>query len=370
VIAARCPSCAATFRAKDEYAGRRVKCPSCKEPLSLPAAADGAPPAAAPAPARTPPAAAPPARDPPRAATAAAPARGTARKSKGARPHPAGRRGTRSASAGPPGWLLPALGGIAVAGFGVWLFLNTRGPDIAATYQQGVEAMQRGDYDTAIARFMAVPADSVFQPRAGEQLAMARQQQELRGSLATTRDAASAYGILTRLKTDYVDRGPSHPDYAAHTRYLLVRAREFLERFPEDARASEVQDWFRYYAKVASPDTPPTVRDMQVEVSMRATAYLFEEALAAIAQYAEQPGHDAEAVARMREHLAEVGRSHWEDVKDRLQRSESFRPGDENWLYIRNATGRVLEVLAPLPELVVEAREWHERALAALAQGD
>ncbi len=37
-IKVKCGSCDAGFKAKDELAGRRVKCPKCKEPLTIPSA--------------------------------------------------------------------------------------------------------------------------------------------------------------------------------------------------------------------------------------------------------------------------------------------------------------------------------------------
>lgn len=37
-IKVRCGNCEAGFQAKDELAGRRVKCPKCKQPLTIPAA--------------------------------------------------------------------------------------------------------------------------------------------------------------------------------------------------------------------------------------------------------------------------------------------------------------------------------------------
>ncbi|MEL7496629.1 MAG: MJ0042-type zinc finger domain-containing protein [Planctomycetota bacterium] len=38
-IKVQCQNCSASFKAKDELAGRRVKCPKCKQPISIPAAA-------------------------------------------------------------------------------------------------------------------------------------------------------------------------------------------------------------------------------------------------------------------------------------------------------------------------------------------
>lgn len=35
-ISVTCPSCSATFSVKDEYAGKRAKCPTCAEPLTVP----------------------------------------------------------------------------------------------------------------------------------------------------------------------------------------------------------------------------------------------------------------------------------------------------------------------------------------------
>lgn len=39
-IAVECPACGARFRTKDEFAGKRAKCPKCTEVLTIPAAAD------------------------------------------------------------------------------------------------------------------------------------------------------------------------------------------------------------------------------------------------------------------------------------------------------------------------------------------
>lgn len=68
-----CPSCAKRFRARDESAGKKVKCPYCQAAVQVPSADDFAPesgPVAPPAPLLTPPA--PPVR-PPSARAAAAP---------------------------------------------------------------------------------------------------------------------------------------------------------------------------------------------------------------------------------------------------------------------------------------------------------
>jgi predicted Zn finger-like uncharacterized protein len=35
-VAVRCPSCSASFNVKDEYAGKRTKCPKCGGPLTIP----------------------------------------------------------------------------------------------------------------------------------------------------------------------------------------------------------------------------------------------------------------------------------------------------------------------------------------------
>jgi predicted Zn finger-like uncharacterized protein len=55
-IAVNCPHCSAAFNVKDEYAGKRAKCPSCKEPLTIPGVGDTVkmPPPAKPVAARKP----------------------------------------------------------------------------------------------------------------------------------------------------------------------------------------------------------------------------------------------------------------------------------------------------------------------------
>jgi predicted Zn finger-like uncharacterized protein len=37
-ISVECPSCLATFRVKEEYAGKRGRCPSCKGLVAIPSA--------------------------------------------------------------------------------------------------------------------------------------------------------------------------------------------------------------------------------------------------------------------------------------------------------------------------------------------
>lgn len=39
-ITVNCPSCSVTFKTKDDYAGKRAKCPKCGEPLTIPAVVD------------------------------------------------------------------------------------------------------------------------------------------------------------------------------------------------------------------------------------------------------------------------------------------------------------------------------------------
>ena len=39
-IAVTCPSCSVSFTAKDDYAGKRAKCPKCGEPLIVPGVTD------------------------------------------------------------------------------------------------------------------------------------------------------------------------------------------------------------------------------------------------------------------------------------------------------------------------------------------
>jgi hypothetical protein len=65
-------ACGKAFAAKDELAGKTVKCPSCQQPLKIPAGSSAAAPAAKPAPAK--PATAKPAAPQPAAKAAAKPA--------------------------------------------------------------------------------------------------------------------------------------------------------------------------------------------------------------------------------------------------------------------------------------------------------
>jgi hypothetical protein len=84
-------ACGKAFAAKDELAGRTVKCPSCQQPLKIPGAAPGKPPAkpGAPAPAAKPAATKPAATKPAAAKPSAAKPAATAKPAAAPRPAPA-----------------------------------------------------------------------------------------------------------------------------------------------------------------------------------------------------------------------------------------------------------------------------------------
>ena len=401
MIEATCPSCGASFKAKDEYAGKRVKCPRCKEPFAFPEAstaqAPRAPAKAAPAaPTRKPAPVAPkaPARATAPTAPAAAAGRATGaapatRGSEGAAAAagaPASRRspargGARAGRAhgghahaddhgGPPRWLLPALGGVIVLGVIALWIMHNQGPDTVRIYQQGIDAFQKGDYDTAIAAFESIPASDALAPGAREKLALAREQKALREQMGSAREAEVLYAKMLAVKQNYVEKnGPGYIDYAPDTRFLLILGKEFLEKFPGDPHAAEVQDWFRFYAKVASLDKPPTARDAWVEARWRAEALDYVEAVAVLDRYEALPDHDKEGLAQARKDLHAMAEVQWKGEKAKLERSGSFQVGNENWVRIRNATNRFLEATTPFPELAAEAREWNDKANAALQAG-
>lgn len=371
MIRVHCAACGATFGARDEHAGRRGKCSRCGAPVTVPSAAAAQPPApsATPAPAVSPAPAAPRAPAAPSAPVPAAVVRGAARAPSGGRREPRGRtrHGGESAE-GPPKWLLPALVVMVVGGVAGFFALRGGGPDAVKLVQAGREALQAGDYDAAIASLAQVPADSRLYGQAQEVLKEAQEQRAAILSAEARGDADRLAATLQSIRRDWIEKyGPSGKQYAEQTRYLLERAAEFVQRFPDDPRAVEYRGYPAYYARVASLDRPPTVRDVSVEIEWRAQAGEWREALAEVQAFAGRPDVAAEDVERLRREMREMADGEWQVVKGRLERREAFRPGDENWKQILSQTGTYLQSVAGIEGAGAEAREWHARAEAALA---
>ncbi len=359
MITVACSGCGASFHARDEHAGRRGRCPQCGAAVLVPAvaaaaAAPSAPHAAAPGPATAPSHGPHPA--PGRPAHA------------GPRPHGHRARGlhARELSSGPPVWLLPSIALVILFGVVAWFAMGQGGPDAVKLIQDGIDAGNQGDYAAAIAAFEQVPRDSSLYRDAQQRLTEAREQQEAVSTTRTQLEADVLAAKIESLRRDWVEKpGPAAPRYAAQTRYLLGRAREFTERFPDDPRAADMRALAVYYRNVASLDRPPTALDARVEIEWRAADRQYAAATAVIDELAAAPGADPGEVGDLREALLLMAESDWKNTKALLDRTLAFEPGNENWKQIHSRTSSYLAAIGTL-EVGAEARELFARASAAL----
>jgi hypothetical protein len=362
VIRVECSACGAAFQARDEHAGKRGRCPKCQAVVTVPAAT----PAPAPAPPAEP-------REPPVAAQRTSRAGGGAHRARAGAgsAHQASsfRKHGRQQPAGQPAWLLPALGAVvAVGAIAFFVVQSSGGPDPVKLIQDADSAVNRGDFDAAIAAYTAVPQDSRLHAKAQEGLKEAIEQRDTLAAGERLREAEILYLLVRSIRKDWVEKyGNTNPRYAAHTRYLLERSAEFVERFPDDPRAEELRGYPQYYRNVASLDRPPTSMDVSVAIEWRAQADEFNEAKAAIDAYAAQPGVPPEEVEKQRADLKLYADAAWKVVKARMERMGSLEAGNENWKHVRSQTATYLSKVSALADVGAEARELNAQAEAALS---
>jgi hypothetical protein len=252
---------------------------------------------------------------------------------------------------------------LAAIGIGVWW--STRGPDTVAIVQGGMDAMQRGDFATAVEEFERVPAGDALHAQAQEKAAEARELLAADASREASRMADNLHGVLERLRKDYVDAvGAAAPEYSPNCRYLLKRAREFLDRFPDDPRAADVESLFPYYAKVASLDKPPTEADVRAELGFRFQLGQYAEAMQAVDEAAARSEEVAGAADTLRAIVLEQAEDGWTRTLALLE--DAMAPGEENWNRVQARTRRYLESIEGLQGVGDAARALHERALAAM----
>jgi len=350
MIRVTCDACGAGFNARDELAGRKGKCPKCQAPIVVPAA-DGPATATGPAP-----------------AAAAAPAPAVSAGGGRRRASTGGRRRGGSRSSGGGLNVVVILAVVAGLAFAAWKMSTEEDPG-AAAFRTGMAAVQGGDVDAAIAAFERVPAESRFHAQAQENLAEVRQGRDAAAEAAESKKSGRHYDLITSLEKNYVlGLGADHPDYAPNARYLLKRAAEFVERFPDDEHSATFSQYGYKYAKVASLDAPPTEDDVMAEMRFRCilTSPNFPAAGAAIDEFARSANGDPAAVRRLTDWLQEQSLAWWERVKDTLRNSgRALEPGAENWQAIANATNRYLTEIRQVPGLTpsMEAQALYNKAI-------
>jgi hypothetical protein len=425
-------ACGAAFAVKPEFAGRKGKCPRCGQPVQVPgdgpaaATAGSAPPAATsassvPATARPAASAAPaashaapaaqhaapaaqhaapaaqhavaaarPAAPATHAPAAAAPARGAVvsgarreRAAGGARAKHGSRsvaqvhggEGGERRSAHPhrkdqPKWLIP-VAVLVVVGGGLVIFAMTSSTPSTTTFKRALEQTNAGHLDAAAALLKSIPAGDPMHDEAVAELARVSGLKAAGEAQLDARDADAIYAGLQSLRKDYVERaGPESKDYTPYCRYMLKRAREFLERFPDDPRATEVKGLFPYYAKVATLDTPPTPADVKAEIFLRSISRQFKDAKKAVDEYAQLPGADPAEVAALQEDLKSRALAAWRiDFVEPLRSDGDLEPGHENWRRIAARAQKYLASVEGLDGVSGEALEWQAKASKAMAAG-
>ncbi|MCB9896522.1 MAG: hypothetical protein H6825_00835 [Planctomycetes bacterium] len=269
MIKVTCEACGKSFGAKDELAGRKGKCPSCGAPIVVGSAA----PAAA-TPAARPAAAAGQGAAPVRAAPAPSvtPSSGGSRgwSSRGG----GSRRGGGSSKGGKDYTSITALAlvvaiGVAVAG---WFLSQDEGPN---PYFLGTEAKEKGHLEEALAWFEKVPADDPSYERAKGDIVAVRDMIAAQAANDARAHGDAAYQYVIDLEERFVDRngqGYLMPTYVPNARYMLKRAKEFLDSYPNDPRRGEIEKLMWKYSEVASLDKPPTVADVRAELGFRGGA--------------------------------------------------------------------------------------------------
>jgi hypothetical protein len=255
---------------------------------------------------------------------------------------------------------------VIAGGVAAWFMSGT---DHGATFRHGIEAMSRGDLDTAIACFQSVPVGHNMYSRAQEKIAEARELKASDEVRLDTKKAENLWGVIEQLRKAYVDGlGNRHPEYAPNCRYMLKRAQEFIDTFPDDPRVAEARGLFSYYRDVASLDKPPTEADVRAEVRMRTLTYNFSAGLAVIDEYAEQSGQ-TDVAEEMRAQLREDALAHWQQMKQQLEQRGVFEPGSENWLRAENTANEFLDSVEGLSGVSADAIALRDRARAARSAG-
>ncbi|GJM21697.1 MAG: hypothetical protein DHS20C15_16120 [Planctomycetota bacterium] len=248
---------------------------------------------------------------------------------------------------------------LVVVVLGAWYVSQSSGQLSSDGLSRGDDLMAAGQFDEAIAAFASVPADAPTYAQAQTRKQEAEQRKSASAAIELNNEVSAAYQFLVGIRKSWVDRGGKgflEKDYVPNARYLLKRAQEFLQRFPEGERSDEVRGWTYYYAEVTSLDTPPTEDDVIAEIKFRTTRVSgthrdYAACMRAISEFASQnSGVDAEVLGLRGLVQADVDKT-WKQI-EASRIAELLGASPPNWQKVANATKTFLDAVALAPGLV------------------
>ncbi len=357
MIRVTCGACGAAFNARDEHAGRRGKCPKCGGVVQVPEPGpldDGAE-----SEAEEPEADERPVENEPPVHRRGRPRSGGGRRARSRRP-------ARSQA---PAWLFPTviIAVVAIGAIFVWKssFSGlTGGPDVER-FRLGREALTRASYAEAREYFALVSPGTTMYAEAQERIVEVDELIAAAQAREFERAAETAFGNIQKLQKGWVDQlGPNDPTYSGNCRYMLKRAKEFIERYPAAKQVPEARKLFDHYRNVASLDKQPTTTDIRREVFFRKSAKSFGLALKAIDEFSTLPHAHPDTVAELEREVRVEAEAEWKLVKARIQ--ESLVPGQENWVMVKGLAEHYLDWVQGDWALSQEAQSYYDQAKSEL----
>ncbi len=346
MIRVTCDACGASFTAKDELAGRKGKCPSCKAPIEVPQ---------------------PEADDEPEEHEEApvVVAHGGRRHGSGRRASGSSRRRHNVPHKKSNSQLVVILVAVVVLG-GAGAWWGSQAGDGPSGYSIGLDLMQQSRWEEAIASFDSVPPDSRLYADAQAMRKQAQDEMAAGDRRASMARANNLYEIIKRVQKSFVDRdGQGHfdPNYVPNTRYLLKRCKEFREDFPDDKHVSEIRQIEQRYKNIASLSEPPTEADVRAELNFRMILANpnYIDSMKAIDEFALAWPDKVEAAQELRNEVRSHSLEYWKAVKGEV--APMLEGGRLEAAANKLAT--YLEKMDETPGLdpVAEAREMYAKAL-------
>jgi hypothetical protein len=350
MIRVTCEACGKSFGAKDELAGRKGKCPGCGEPIVVPQA--GAAPAA-PAPARAAPAAS-------RSSKGSGGSRRASTKTHVRRP------GGKTRSKGGAGTVVVVVLAALGMAWAAWALSGDEDMGRVA-FNRGQTAISDMEWAVAVEAFESIPPESTFHALAQEKLAEAIGQRDAEEALAKSKGSDNLYLLIKSVEKNYVlPEAPSGSYYQPYARYLLKRCKDFVERFPDDARSQELRQYDFKYAKVASLTEPPTEADVDAELQFRCMmpAPNYKLAAEAVAEFQALNPQNTDAVRRLRDRMQDSSQEYWKNIHGKLVNGGDLEPGKENWQRVANQTFRYLDAVDGVAGILpaADARALYNKA--------